>query len=69
MEDKKMDELLGDWTALNTFLMRRASESDVEALLARERKGKNRKTIVARIHSRRNRCRYLRERRELGVGV
>ena len=55
---------LDSWVALNDYL-KTASEEDCKTLIKKEQKGKNRPTFVKRIHSRLNRVRAERERKEL----
>jgi len=52
------------WTSLNDFMWD-ANEAECQALLDIELKGRNRKKFVSRIHSRLNRVRAQRERKEL----
>jgi len=58
---------LATWKGLNDFL-RGATESQAASLLRAELGGKNRAQFVTRIHSRLNRVRADRERRELARG-
>ena len=63
------DEILRSWPALNTFLLT-ATEQDCQKLMARERDvGQNRARVLLRIHSRLNKLRAHRERRELAKGA
>lgn len=55
---------LQSWEILNDFIVG-ASETECERLLEVEKKGRGRKNFLLRIHSRLNRMRYARERREL----
>lgn len=54
------------WRQLND-LLRGADEKECRILLRREKKGKKRIRFIARIHSRLNRVRAMRERKELGI--
>lgn len=56
---------LTTWTALNAFLMACEDEVQLQTLLDREQLGKRRQEFVKRIHSRINKVRADRERREL----
>lgn len=55
---------LQSWLALNDVI-READEAACEALLKEELKGRKRKQFIKRIHSRLNKVRADRERREL----
>ena len=57
-------ETLSTWNALNAAVMH-ASEAECLALLEAEKKGKARRMFLLRIHSRLNKIRADRERREL----
>lgn len=57
---------LSNWRALNAALMKLRDEEEIRDLLEAELRGKNRSRFVLRIHSRLNRVRRRRERRELG---
>lgn len=61
------EEALRTWEGLNAALMATESEVWVRCLLEAERRGRNRARVLHRIHSRINRLRAARERRELGV--
>lgn len=52
------------WLELNEWL-KRATEAEVGHALKQEQKGKNRSQFVKRIHSRLNKMRADRERKEL----
>lgn len=56
--------LLENWNALNGAIMSLAEEA-VALLLAHEQKNRNRLTFTLRLHSRLNRLRRERERREI----
>lgn len=56
--------LLSTWEALNAGIFD-LSEAQLQELLAEEKAGKHRKMFVLRIHSRLNRLRGQRERRQL----
>ena len=58
---------LRNWLGLNDAL-RDADEDFCHMLLKHEIKGRARKKFIARIHSRLNKVRADRERRELNVG-
>ncbi len=60
---KKMSEL-DTWLTLNEYLQS-ADEEQCKSLLKQEAKGKNRPTFLRRIHSRMNKVRADRERKEL----
>lgn len=60
-------DLLQNWNTLNGALLD-LREEDVEALLKRERAGKNRLSYTLRLHSRLSRMRRERERREIASG-
>lgn len=55
---------LQSWQILNDYIVN-ASEEECLQLLELERTGRARKMFLYRIHSRFNRMRYARERREL----
>lgn len=57
--------ILGTWIALNGYLMSCNDEKQLQKLLEREKKGANRPTFIRRIHSRLNKVRADRERKEL----
>ena len=59
-------DCLSTWNSLNAFLSM-ASEQNCHELLHLEKRGKCRLTFLLRIHSRLNKVRADRERRELGV--
>lgn len=56
--------VLKTWIGLNDFLMS-ASEESCEKLLQEELKGRKRRQFMLRIHSRLNKLRAIRERKEL----
>lgn len=56
--------ILASWISLNDA-MREANEETCKSLLREELKGRNRKRFVLRIHSRINKIRADRERKEL----
>lgn len=71
MATKKKKELphgpgnaLATWQSLNEFIVN-ADEETCQALLAIEKKGKKRKQFLLRVHSRLNKVRADRERKEL----
>lgn len=64
--DKKIQDALATWIDLNDML-RDATEEQCQQLLKAESESKNRKAFVARIHSRLNKARADRERKELGI--
>lgn len=68
LEPTELDATLATWTGLNDRLPK-LDEPTVCALLDRERLGRNRLTFVLRLHSRLNRLRRERERRELVSGA
>ncbi len=55
---------LGSWIELNDYL-RSADEEQCQSLIKIELKGSNRPTFLRRIHSRMNKVRADRERKEL----
>jgi len=55
---------LDSWVELNLYLVD-ATEDDCKDLIEKEKSGKNRPTFLRRIHSRLNRVRAERERKEL----
>lgn len=57
---------LRTWLALNNAL-RNANEKTCQALLDEELKGRKRRQFIKRIHSRLNKVRADRERKELGT--
>lgn len=61
-----MNPALKTWIALNDKL-RTANEETCEQLLQEELEGRQRKQFIRRIHSRLNRVRAERERKELKV--
>jgi len=64
---KEIDNpVLSTWIGLNDFL-RDATQEQCEELLKEECEGCNRKQFVKRIHSRLNKVRADRERKELGA--
>lgn len=65
METRKAkSNLLENWNVLNEALMG-LGEEDVALLLAHEQRHRNRLTFTLRLHSRLNRLRRERERREI----
>lgn len=58
------EPILRTWIRLNDYV-RKASEVECEELLKVERAGRRRKMFILRIHSRLNRLRRERERKEL----
>ncbi len=56
---------LDSWVDLNDALMAVTDEKELTRLLAAEQRGRNRTTFIKRIHSRLNKVRADRERREL----
>lgn len=66
-KEKTSDEILATWIGLNYALTLLGEEQCVK-LLEREKVGKKRKQILLRIHSRINKLRAERERREL-IGI
>ena len=60
----KVNVSLTSWNELNDYL-RDASEDECKDLIKVEMAGKNRPTFLRRIHSRLNRVRAERERKEL----
>ena len=59
-----MTKPLNDWHTLNTALMK-MDEAACQKLLEEEQRTQNRERFVLRIHSRINRLRRRRERKEL----
>lgn len=59
-----LDGLLRTWIGLNEKIQA-LSEKECWQLLELERRGRARPTFLLRIHSRANRLRYLRERRDI----
>lgn len=64
MKKPVTNPMLQSWSTLNDAL-RKADEATCQRLLDEELKGRKRKQFVKRIHSRLNRVRAGRERREL----
>lgn len=64
MADSLLVEALKNWVTLNQFV-KDATEKECEELLEMELEGRARKLFVNRIHSRLNKVRAERERREL----
>ena len=64
---KLIDQALETWIGLNEVLMT-SNEADAQALLDAETGGKNRRMFLLRIHSRLNKLRAQRERKELANG-
>ena len=65
MKDPEPNPALQTWIGLNDAL-RRADEATCQDLLKAELAGRNRETFKKRIHSRLNKVRADRERKELG---
>jgi hypothetical protein len=61
---KELDVALANWTTTNEFL-RDATETEAQAALEHEKKGKHRLQYMLRIHARLNKTRAERERAEL----
>lgn len=61
---KEKDELLHDWSRLNKELMT-LSESEIEKLLAHERKHRARLRVMMRLYHRYSKLRGIREKIEL----
>ena len=57
-------EVLSNWVAINEA-MRTCSEKEALKLMGKERAGENRTRVLLRIHSRMNKLRADRERREI----
>ena len=64
---KLIDQALETWIGLNEVLMT-TKEEDAQALLDAETAGRNRRMFTLRIHSRLNKLRAQRERKELTNG-
>jgi len=64
---KAASDILRNWTELNAALMS-MNEAEVSALIAAEKKDRNRVTVLLRLQSRFNKLRRERERRELIEG-
>lgn len=64
MAEQLLKEALTNWVTLNRFV-KDATEEECEQLLEMEFNGRARKLFVNRIHSRLNKVRAERERREL----
>lgn len=58
------EQALEDWIALNEVL-KTCTEDEAVELMDTEKAGKNRLQFIKRIHSRFNKLRYQRERKEL----
>lgn len=65
MAEQLLEEALISWVTLNRFV-KDATEEECEQLLEMELGGRARRLFVNRIHSRLNKVRAERERRELG---
>lgn len=65
---KTLEKALTSWNDLNAVIMQCTSETEVAEILAAEQAGKNRRMFTLRIHSRLNKLRGQRERKELGNG-
>lgn len=61
----KVDATLATWDTLNTALMGVVNEDGLRQLIDAELAGKRRVKFVLRVHSRLNKVRAHRERREL----
>lgn len=66
MKKEIENPVLSTWIGLNDFL-RDASQEQCEKLLEEELAGRKRKQFIKRIHSRLNKVRADRERKELGA--
>jgi hypothetical protein len=65
LKQNTIDEALATWNGLNEVL-KGCSEAACQQLMEAEKEGKNRPTFTRRIHSRLNKVRADRERKELG---
>ena len=68
----RQNELLNDlrsWATLQPHITTIDSEDEAKWLMRAEQSGKNRIRILERLHSRYNKLRLERERRELSKGV
>ena len=61
---KLIDQALETWIGLNEVL-KTCTEDDANKLLQAEQDGKKRRQFILRVHSRLNKLRYQRERKEL----
>ena len=65
MRKADIDKALATWMVLNEVVMSLTDEQDLEQMLATERTGRQRKMFLLRIHSRLNKLRAGRERKEI----
>lgn len=66
--DDRLKKALSTWVELNAYITG-VGEEVCDRLLVMEKSGKARKMFIRRIHSRLNRVRAARERRELLRGL